>query len=580
MKQINNLFILLSLLLLTGACEKDGDKFFLSSPETNELMASSNRVVLTPETAKFYALSLAWTEQTLQVSDERYQATTGVQTSIQVSRTEDFKGQTLNTTESGLSKTYSIAALNIVAYLLNATPNEEAPLYFRLAGRNGSNIDPVYSNVVKVMVTPYEIDMRFANILNKGDGKDSGKDLYAANADGNYVGFMGVSAWDGFYLEEADGNIWHTAKSGTTGTPFLITTDAPDGTWDLWFPGQSGCYYTNVNTAKKQWNALWMEALQVEGINGGITMEYKRSLNQWQGVFTATAAGEIQIQVNGTGKLYDNTSVSGAENTIDDTKAKDTPFAFNGSANELIFSTGSGVAAGNITVNVPAAGECTLIIDLNNPLAWKVEATEGGSVEPEPEAAPYIYLPGIGPEDNWAYDRKISLYNQEELKYAGVVDVDSKWGNYAMSTVDAWDESKLYTLASGTAASGTLIQGNGDNIPAPANGLYLFEVSLDEQSLTYTTSAVESVSCYLGIDGEGLVSLQAGATTGVYTGTITLSQDTQWGIKFVINNWTGSYGGYDGKLYYNANDGIKPLAAGTYNVTVDFINETYTLTNQ
>ena len=37
------------------------------------------------------------------------------------------------------------------------------------------------------MVTPYEIDMRFANIINKGDGKDSGKDLYAANADGNYI---------------------------------------------------------------------------------------------------------------------------------------------------------------------------------------------------------------------------------------------------------------------------------------------------------------------------------------------------------------------------------------------------------
>ena len=59
---------------------------------------------------------------------------------------------------------------------MKATPEEEAPLYFRLAGRNGSNIAPVYSNVVKVMVTPYEIDMRFANIINKGDGKDSGKD--------------------------------------------------------------------------------------------------------------------------------------------------------------------------------------------------------------------------------------------------------------------------------------------------------------------------------------------------------------------------------------------------------------------
>ena len=147
MKKLNNLFTLLSALLLLGACEKDGDTYFLSSPEENELIASANSVVLTKETAKFYALSLAWTDQTLQVSDSRYQPTTGVQTSVQVSRTEDFSGQILETTESGVSKTYSVSALNIVAYQLKATPEEEAPLYFRLAGRNGSNIAPVYSNV-------------------------------------------------------------------------------------------------------------------------------------------------------------------------------------------------------------------------------------------------------------------------------------------------------------------------------------------------------------------------------------------------------------------------------------------------
>ena len=69
MKKLNNLFTLLSALLLLGACEKDGDTYFLSSPEENELIASASSVVLTKETAKFYALSLAWTDQTLQVSD-------------------------------------------------------------------------------------------------------------------------------------------------------------------------------------------------------------------------------------------------------------------------------------------------------------------------------------------------------------------------------------------------------------------------------------------------------------------------------------------------------------------------------
>ena len=140
MKKINNLLTLLFVLLLSGACEKDGDKFFLSSPEESALIASADAVVLTEATAKLYALSLAWTDQTLQISDANYQATTRVQTTIQISRSEDFSGTIIESTESGLSKSYTVSALNIIAYKLNATAEEAAPLYFRLAGSNGSNI--------------------------------------------------------------------------------------------------------------------------------------------------------------------------------------------------------------------------------------------------------------------------------------------------------------------------------------------------------------------------------------------------------------------------------------------------------
>lgn len=67
MKKINTLLALLSALLLLGACEKDGEKFYLSSPVESDLIASTNAVVLTEATAKLYALSLAWSDQTLQI---------------------------------------------------------------------------------------------------------------------------------------------------------------------------------------------------------------------------------------------------------------------------------------------------------------------------------------------------------------------------------------------------------------------------------------------------------------------------------------------------------------------------------
>lgn len=52
MKKINTLLALLSALLLLGACEKDGEKFYLSSPVESDLIASTNAVVLTEATAK------------------------------------------------------------------------------------------------------------------------------------------------------------------------------------------------------------------------------------------------------------------------------------------------------------------------------------------------------------------------------------------------------------------------------------------------------------------------------------------------------------------------------------------------
>ena len=88
------------------------------------------------------------------------------------------------------------------------------------------------------------------------------------------------------------------------------------------------------------------------------------------------------------------------------------------------------------------------------------------------------------------------------------------------------------------------------------------------KELKYSVKAVTGIYCYLGISGnDDLSPLQSTDTEGLYTGTITLDQDSEYGVKFIINNdWAGSYGGYDGKLYYNANKGIYPVTTGTYDI--------------
>lgn len=575
MKTLNRLMILLAGLFIWSACDEDGDKYFLSSLTSNELIASTDNIVLTEDIAHKNVLSLAWTDRTLAVSSPDFKPTDLLKTAMQVSMSEDFSGTVEESTETSLSKTYNAAELNIVASNLGAEANVASKLYFRLKGTTGNNIAPAYSNVEAVTVTPYKLDTRFATVLDQ-NSNSTGTMLFSIEDKGVYRGFVGVDAWFNFLVKEANGTVWR--NDNETGMPFLLTTA---GDWKCWFPGISGCYYITFDTGNKQWSGLSIPSLNVSG-DIEAQLVFDKATRKWSVGFNAATAGDVSIQIGGTGKLYDHTCAkangSGGYD-IDDSKAKDTPVAFSGNSAALAFGT----TATNLTVHIPQTGDCTLTLDLSDSHVWTATVTQGSvDPEPEPEISQYLYLPGIGPDDNWTYDRKIELYYKEEQKYAGVVDVNSKWGNYAFSASDAWDGDKMYTLANddaaSTAESGTLVKGANKNITAPATGLHLFEVSLKD--MTYKTSPVgNNIYCYYGIEGDNnLYPIAATSTPGEYSGTITLPQNSNWGVKFYIyNDWSGAYGGSEGKLHYNSNSGFA-LQAGTYLVTVNLISGTYTTT--
>lgn len=96
MKTIYSLFTFFVVLVLISACAKDEEKIYLTSAAGNELVVSTDAVVLNEATAKLYALSLAWTDQTLQVNNPNFKPTTGVTTSVQMSLSEDFSGTVLS----------------------------------------------------------------------------------------------------------------------------------------------------------------------------------------------------------------------------------------------------------------------------------------------------------------------------------------------------------------------------------------------------------------------------------------------------------------------------------------------------
>lgn len=568
MKTIKNFFLTLAAITCFTACEKDGEKIYLNSLEPGDLIAPENTVMLTQKNSKQIVLSLAWTKDALTVSDPDMQAPDLTDMTMQVSTSEDFSNSITESVETSLSKAYTGAELNTIAKNLGATPNVANSLYFRVKSSTGNNMKPVYTNTTVVSVTPYSIDMSIGYILDSKQ-EETGNSLYSATSNGEYIGFMGATSWYNYYLREGDGTIW--GNDGVSGTAFLLSSE--NTKWNFWFPALSGCYYVNVNTNKKVWSALYISNLTVNGdIEGEMTFD--RPNMRWTMTFNAAQAGNLTIRTSGTGQLYDYST--GTDNSDSDTNpgiATSIAFAQNGET--LTF----GQQPGDIIVNAPAAGECTLILDLSNPKAWKVEV-ESGNEKPA-EINPYVYLPGvddaINEGQNWTFDNKLSLYDEDNLSYAGAVNTGSQWG-YQIAIEDGnWED--VYTLASGDAYQGTLAFQSGTNLPAPAEGLYFFDISL--KALTYQLTAIGNEIYYSGANDDWtLHTLTATADKGVFSGNVTIEKASEYGIQIILDTaWTYKFGGTDGVLYYKGTNITEDavLAPGTYTLTVDLINRTYTL---
>lgn len=564
---INRLFLLCALLAV-AACEKDEDKIYLNSIEPGQLVASKDAIVLTQDQGDAIVLSLAWSVDRLAVSNSAVSAPDGLLTmSLQVSTDENFATEVVESGETSYSRAYTGAELNALAKNVGAQSDVAGNVYFRLAARTGSNMQPVYTNTVIVSITPYEIDMSRLYVLDSSQAS-TGMSLYSPQSDGHYEGFVGVTGWYNFYLQEGDGTVWGAAP--IDGNPFTLSS--AENKWNLWFPAPAGCYYMVADVNDAYWTGLSMSVLSVAGdITGELV--YDRPNNRWTLIFQAAAAGEATIRVSGTGSLYNSTTGT------DDAAAIATPVGFVQEGDALALSE----QAGDLVVSIPAAGENTLVIDLSDPTHWT--ATVQSGTQEEEEASPLVFLPGIDDAINeglnWTFDNYLRLYDPDNHSYAGVANVGSQWGYQVAIERDNWND--FYALGEGDAYAGTLLFKSATNLPAPEPGLYFMNVSLG--NLTYSLTPVQTVY-YSGFnDNWDLTAMTATETPGVYTATIELTGETPWGFQIVLDeDWTLTFGGGDGVLLYQGVDSVPNIpcneTAGTYLLTVDLVQATYTLTVQ
>jgi hypothetical protein len=557
--------VCLTLILATLACDEDGKHVYLTGLEANQLTATSDQVVLTQDHAQQIVLSLVWNAATLAVSDPNMDAPNVLSNYLQISTQANFAGNVVESQEKNLSKAFNGAELNTVAKNLLLAPHVATTVFFRLRASIANNMEPAYSNTVSVQVTPYSIDMSTGFLLD-ADKNQTAYTLASTLSDGVYTGFVGAAGWQNFFLQEGDGTVWGNIPQDET--EFQLTSTDP---WNCWFPGTAGCYFVTVNTVQKNWEALLLQSLTVSG-DISATMTFDRANVQWTATVNVTTPATLYVQLSATGKQYN------VETKTNDDLAVEMPVYFAQEEGGLLAFAKQ---ESNIRVEVAAAGEYTLVVDLRKANEWTCKA-EKGAVAPV-EVLPFLYLPGIddGITGEWTFDNSIALYHEEQLAYAGVVNVNSLWGYAIHTEKNNWDDK--YTLGDdGDAYKGNLTFKGDNNIPAPDPGLYLIDASI--QTLDYQLVPVGSQIYLSGLNDiwDFTTTLHATNDTGVYTGEVAVAHPSEWGftVHLQTDDWDHKFGGSNGTLYYKGNNitDDATLDPGTYTVTVDLIQGTYTVT--
>lgn len=554
---------LAAMLLGAQSCDKDGDTIYTDGPDRAEISGVASDIVLDKDHLQSLALTIYWNENgRISLSDPLVAAPEGAASNtVQFSTDPEFTTVVDDNVESGVYyRQYTCEALNNLVGRLGLEGGVKGTVYIRIKTVLGANIDPKYSDVQTVSVTPYFIDMSMGFVLDASQN-DTGRTLWSPASDGIYSGFIGAGSWENWWLREGNNTIW--GNDGVTGTAFVMGNNTTGlDVWNFWYPSPSGCYYTVVNTRTNEWSALYIGELTLGGDLSG-AMTYDRKANKWTYTFDATP-GTISVTLSGTGKQY-NTATG-----TDDAAAADTPVGFGGTAGNLTF----GNAAQPVSVEVGAAGETTLTLDLSDPRGWTLTAG-AGSAGPVETVPPMIYLSGVQPE--WDFSNYLKLYNEDNRTYGGALQVNSEWGYRIYTEAEAWDN--YWTMVDGgTAFSGQLVNNGEGNIAAPEPGFYLFDVNMGD--LTYKLTPITKVS-YTGLNDDwSLTEMTATDVPGVYTATFEKTANTPWGVKIVLNdNWDLFFGGNgtpgELALYRDGFEGDNELANGTHTLTVDLSKGTY-----
>ncbi|MGN0028364.1 MAG: DUF5114 domain-containing protein [Marinilabiliaceae bacterium] len=553
--------------LSTVGCDSDADKMYVDGLEKSTLLTSGSEIVLENDNASLPAVTFVWTNE----SKLKIYGTTvaGIADksmpvyNLQLSLSDDFANAYSQSVDNGVAS-FTVQELNTIVLNLGAKPFEKTDVYVRINTSLGTNdVDSEPSDAQKLVVTCYKVDYRTARMLDK-DKAEVVALLHSADSDGDgepdvkgkYCGFVSAQAWANFWLRESDGTVW--GNVGKDASEFLASKDADS--WNFWYPGVSGCYFTEVDVAEttetKQWTATLIPSLTISGDVSG-EMSFVRNENRWMCVVTTTADNQ-SFSISGTGKKYDKDS------RTDDAAATDTPITFGSAAdNKLVMNGGD-------SFSIAKAGTYTVSLLLADYSDLKYQIVEGEE-DVEAPAPKSLFVQGIN--DSWDFLYEMPMTDEATEVYTGVFGSDKCTYGYYFA-IENGNYSDVY--GGRDHSKGQLIAGADDNIQITTPGVYVWQV--DWMGKSYKTTPVTSVS-YSGLNDDwGLYAMTVDASSpSRYSAPVTITKASEWGAKIIINeDWGIFVGGSDGKIEYGKSfTDDQSLTPGDYTLTFDFAKGTY-----
>ncbi len=305
----NAIWLLLATAVVMSSCTKSKDvKAYLTPGTAPMLNANATTLVLAQANQNNNAVTFTWS-----AADFGYKA--AINYTLQFSKGGTNFSSTATNTDfavgTSLSKVMKVGELNAKMQEI-ITDGVATPIDVRIKAEVGTNVSPIYSNVVRMTITSYLdiVTYTFPDAMNVA-GNYQGWDPFTSPQitrvrNGGYNGYEGYIIFNDAspQFKIVKGNNWGAGDYGLGGSPGTIAS--PSGT-NITLPsggaGIAGLYRLRANTALNTWSYYKINTFGIigsataNGWNSSTPMTFNPSNGSWS-ITTNLVAGEMKFRAN------------------------------------------------------------------------------------------------------------------------------------------------------------------------------------------------------------------------------------------------------------------------------------------